>query len=262
MSFHLNHGPIALTIRAIWFTALVLFALALVPLVPIFGQRTADVARWWFGLALRALGVSLAVNGDIPAKPTVIVANHCSWLDILVLGHVFRASFISKEEVKRWPVAGRLARATGTLFLPRGAGQTQAIGEQIRATLAENRSVVLFPEATTARSPVPARFHARLFAAAIDEGFDVLPVAVRYTDDHTPADQHLAPVPWVDMPLWPNFVAVFRLKALRARVQICDTVTSMGLDRRGLAEASRQAIVYQQQRDSAPNRVNEPAATS
>ncbi len=248
----LYHGPIALTARGVWFAVLVLFALAMVPLVPVFGKRTPDVVRWWHGLALKALGVGLTVEGQQPIRPVVIVANHCSWLDIMVLGHVFRASFISKAEVERWPIVGRLARAAGTLFLPRGAGQTQAMGEQIRATLADNRSVVLFPEATTARSPMPPRFHARLFAPAVDEGFDVLPVALRYTDPRTPADQHQALVPWVNAPLWPNFVGLFKLKSVTAQVQICEPISAIGHDRRGLAEASRQAIVFSQQAAAKP----------
>lgn len=246
MSFRLNHGPITLAAKAVWFGCLVLFAVALVPLVPLLGRRTIDVVRWWHGLALRALGVRLTVAGNAPSQPVVIVANHCSWLDIIVLGHVFRASFISKEEVIRWPVVGRLARVAGTLFLPRGAGQTQAIGDKIRDTLADNRSVVLFAEGTTTRTPAPKRFYARLFAPAIDEQFNVLPVAVRYSDAHTSAHEHQSRVPWVNTPLWPNFVGLFKLKTLTAEVRVCDTIRPADYDRRGLAEASRQAIVDRQ----------------
>lgn len=253
MSFRLNHGPIALAAKSLRFATLVLFALSMVPLVPIFGRRTADVARWWHGLALRALGVSLRIDGTLPAQPVVIVANHCSWLDIVVLGHVFRASFVSKAEVQRWPIVGWLARAVGTLFLPRGAGQTREIGEAIRQTLADNRSVVLFPEGTTARTPIPERFHARLFATAVDEGFDVLPVAVRYSDEHTPPEQHQALVPWVNADLWPNFVGLFKLRRVTAEIRICETIRPAGFDRRGLAEASRQAIVERQKRAGDPS---------
>jgi 1-acyl-sn-glycerol-3-phosphate acyltransferase len=240
------HSRLSLAIKSLRFMALVALAVVVAPGVGLLGARAIRVIRWWYGRVLGVLGVRLAIDGQSPAGPQLIVANHCSWLDILVLGHVFDAAFVSKSEIGGWPLIGRYARAAGTLFLTRGAGQGGETTNQILSVLKSGHSVLLFPEGTTLANLRPKRFHARLFAAAIDGGYPVLPVALRYCDETTPADMHHALAPWTEKRLWPHFRDLFRLRYLRAQLRLCPPLYPGGHSRRGLAQAAQRAIDHRQ----------------
>lgn len=236
-------SPLRLILKSMRLAWLILVSIVLIPIAPLLGkQRAPALVRWWYGCALRLFNVDVHIHGQIPDTPALIATNHSSWLDILVLGHVFDSVFISKAEVARWPIIGIYARAVGTLFLARGAHKTHETRDQIRATFAHQHSVVLFAEGTTSRTPQPRRFHARLFAAAIEGNHPVLPVGVRYSDANTPTGEHHPLVPWVNAPLLANFCAVFRLPRLQADIVVCPLIDSAGHNRRSIADASREAI--------------------
>lgn len=225
---------------------LLLIALCLLPCLRLLGhKRGPATVRWLFGAVLQAMNISICIDGRIPTRPALIAANHCSWLDILVLGHVFDAAFISKSEVAGWPLVGHYARAIGTLFLSRGAHRTHETRQEIQTRFAAGHSVVLFPQGTTAAALIPEHFHARLFGAALDGNYPVLPVALRYSDSCTAPDAHHPQAPWVDTPLPAHFMQILRLSGLRVEVGICPMIDSQGHSRRGLAQASREAICRQ-----------------
>lgn len=236
-------GPLRLTLKAMRLGILVVVSIVVIPLVPVLGKRRAPaVVRWWHGRLLHVLGLDIRVHGRMPQTPALIVTNHSTWLDIVVLGHVFDAAFISKTEVGKWPIIGIYARATGTLFLARGGHRTDSIRQQVHTTFANGRSVVLFPEGTTCATLPPRRFHARLFSAALDGGHPVLPMALRYSDSETPKTAHHPLIPWVGTSLSSNFSRVFRLPRVQVDITICPSIDSDGHDRRSLASASQDAI--------------------
>lgn len=236
-------GPLRLLLKSLRLAYLTLVSVVLIPIVPVLGKRRAPaLVRWWYGCVLRVFNVHVRMHGRVPDTPMLVVTNHSTWLDILVLGHAFDCVFISKAEVARWPIVGVYARAVGTLFLHRGAHKTDALRQQVQTTFDGNRSVILFPEGTTRRPLQPQRFHARLFSAAIDGAHPVLPVALRYSDAATPADSHHPLVPWVNTPLLSNLAHVFRLPSLRVDVHVQSPIDSSGHSRRSLATASHGAI--------------------
>lgn len=237
-------GRVGLVFKALRFGAMFLLGIILLPTVGLWGKRRKYLINWWLGRMLNALGVKLAIDGTVPASPMLVVANHSSWLDILVLARVFNTAFVSKAEVGQWPLVGSFARAAGTLFLSRGAGKTEDTSRAIRDMLASGRSVLFFPEGTTTETPDPQRFHARLFAAAIDGSYQVLPVNLRYCDDTTPPDMHHAMAPWVGTPLWSHFCGLFKLRRLHAEIRVCAPIDPRGYDRRSLAEAARIAVSH------------------
>lgn len=248
-SFGTDHpllGRMALCLKALHFAALFLLGLILLPVVPFLGRRKKNLINWWLKRIISALNVRVEIDGEVPASAMMVVSNHTSWLDILVLGQVFDSAFVSKAEVESWPVVGWFARAGGTVFLARGAGRTGETSAAIRGSIASGRSVLFFPEGTTTPEPNPRRFHARLFAAAIDGDYPVLPVSLRYCDDTTPPGMHHALAPWVDAPLWPHFRDLFKLREIRAEIRICAPLDPKGYDRRSLAEAARSAIAHRQ----------------
>ncbi len=140
------------------------------------------VIAWWLRRLASILNLEVEVQGEPVAAPALWVSNHVSWMDIPVLGGVRAINFLSKAEVARWPLVGRLAQAAGTLFIQRGSGDS----EQVRAAMADalrgGRNVLFFPEGTTTDGHNVRRFFPKLFQAAIDAGCPVQPMVICYRD--------------------------------------------------------------------------------
>ena len=136
----------------------------------------------WSARMLAILGVESKLVTNLPAKPSLIVANHLSWLDILVLGSLIPVRFLSKDEIRGWPIIGRLALGAQTLFIKRGdrSSAEKAITE-IEGSLRSEEFVVVFPEGTSTHGPMPSRFKGRLIEAARIAGVAVCPVAIYYS---------------------------------------------------------------------------------
>lgn len=140
----------------------------------------ALLSRWWFHRLLRVLGIRLRVRGTVPERGVFLAANHISWLDIPAIGSLLPAHFVSKAEIRNWPLMGWLAYGGGTVFIPRGAGRTREISRQVSERLAAGASVLVFPEGTTSEGSGVRPFFPRLFASAQETACVVQPVAVRY----------------------------------------------------------------------------------
>lgn len=112
--------------------------------------------------------LEVRVHGDIPRQPALWVSNHISWLDIAVLGSGARVFFLSKAEVEKWPILGKLAKGGGTLFIQRGSGDSIRIREHITSFLKKDIPVLFFPEATTTDGTTVKRIHGRILGAAIE----------------------------------------------------------------------------------------------
>ena len=143
----------------------------------------SKLRQWWFKQATRIFGLRLIVKGKEQPRAALWVANHISWLDIPVIGGAGNVGFLSKAEIRRWPVIGWLAEKSGTLFIDRGRkNASQNAAEKISERIISGHSVLIFPEATTTDGSDVKRFHPRLFAAALDHGLSVQPVSIRYLD--------------------------------------------------------------------------------
>jgi 1-acyl-sn-glycerol-3-phosphate acyltransferase len=177
-------GRLRLARRIACLVAVLLFCLAGYGLERPFGRGERWVPRF-LGLAARALGARVTISGRPLPRHVLIVANHVSWMDILVLGGATGAAFVSKDAVARWPVVGWLARIGGTIFIRRenraaARGQADALAQ----ALASGRPAALFPEGTTGDGITLAPFRASLFAAVAPPppGVRVQPVAILYGD--------------------------------------------------------------------------------
>jgi len=105
------------------------------------------VVRWWYAHLCRALGVQVQVTGEFVPN-ALLVANHVSWLDIPVLGSQARIDFLSKADIKAWPLIGWMAQIIGTLFIVRGANQTDVLIPEIGERVQRGRHLVIFPAGT------------------------------------------------------------------------------------------------------------------
>jgi 1-acyl-sn-glycerol-3-phosphate acyltransferase len=134
---------------------------------------------------LRALGIRLRVTGAPIAAGALLVGNHVSWLDIVVMtalsGPGGRLRMIAKTEVGQWPVIGRIARRQRTIFVdrarPRALPGTVA---QVAAALRAGHAVQVFPEGTTTCGPHPTMWRAAFLQAAIDAEAPVQTFTLRY----------------------------------------------------------------------------------
>ncbi|KAF1049765.1 lysophospholipid acyltransferase family protein [Xylophilus sp.] len=151
-------------------------------------EHQAAVRHWARGFLHRA-GITLRVAGEPPAgQAGLIVANHISWLDIPTLHAAHYCRFISKSDVKGWPLLGTLSDAAGTLYLERtsrrdAARVVQGMAERLRA----GDLLAVFPEGTTGDGRTLLPFHANLLQSAIEADAPVVPVALRFADGRTGA---------------------------------------------------------------------------
>jgi 1-acyl-sn-glycerol-3-phosphate acyltransferase len=138
--------------------------------------------RWWSRWVCRTFGVRIRPGSTLPAPPMLIVANHSSWLDILVLSSLGHLHFVSKAEIARWPLIGTVAKVAGVIFHSRGSSDSLTdAADAVKKALQSGGYAAIFPEGGVNDAISVNRFHARLFKAAIESGSPVQPVCIRYT---------------------------------------------------------------------------------
>jgi 1-acyl-sn-glycerol-3-phosphate acyltransferase len=175
-------GILRLSLRIL---AIVAAVIACVPLhyASLFLFRRSPWPRrflWWVG---RAAGMRARSIGTPLPSHVLFLANHLSWLDIMILAGETGTAFVSRDDVARWPVIGWLAGLNDTVYVDRSnrravSGQADAV----RVALAGGRPVALFPEGTTDGGTSVLPFRASLLAALFPPlpGVKVQPVAIDY----------------------------------------------------------------------------------
>ena len=148
-------------------------------------DTTAITWQWLAGLCW-VLDLKIERRGELDEGSSLIVANHISWLDIPVLGAIKPLQFLSKAEVRSWPLIGFLAERAGTLFIKRGGGQVNQVQTEIESVLEQGKTVLIFPEGTTTDGQTVKKFHPRLFKSALKNQTPVQPVTLHYRRQGTP----------------------------------------------------------------------------
>lgn len=203
--------------------------------------RQARIA-WWAGKLLRLMGVRLVAEGRYRAGASLLVANHVSWLDILAIHAVCpQARFVSKADVRHWPVLGWLIAAVDTLFIERERKRDALrVVHQMAEALQAGHTVAVFPEGTTGDGRTLLPFHANLLQAAIATGTPVQAVALRYAQPGQPVSAAAA---WVgEVTLLQSLWAIAGAQDLCVHVQALPPQGSRHADRRALAAAVREDI--------------------
>lgn len=141
----------------------------------------------WAGVLLAKLAIKLIVNGRPPkAGPVLLVSNHISWLDILVIHAAGHCRFVSKADIKHWPVLGTLTTAGGTLYIERESRRdAMRVVHHMSEALSAGDIVAVFPEGTTGNGVDMLPFHANLLQAAIAVDAPVQPIALSFRDTAT-----------------------------------------------------------------------------
>lgn len=206
------------------------------------GRRPLNdiVPRWWASVTCRIFGLKVSIKGEYRPGAALVVANHISWLDIPLLFSTTLMSFVSKGEVQKWPLIGWVATASDTVFHQRGSHDSASgVSKVMAERLQQGIKVLIFPEGGILPGHGVKRFHARLFAAAVDTCTPVQPVMIRYLVDgrHYP-DKSFIP--------GEHFMAnVFRLlkqSSCTAEVLVLPVIDPAGKRRRELALESELAV--------------------
>jgi 1-acyl-sn-glycerol-3-phosphate acyltransferase len=141
----------------------------------------------WAGALLAKLAIKLIVNGKPPkAGPVLLVSNHISWLDILVIHAAGHCRFVSKADIKHWPVLGTLTTSAGTLYIERESRRdAMRVVHHMSEALGDGDIVAVFPEGTTGNGVDMLPFHANLLQAAIAVDVPIQPIALSFKDTVT-----------------------------------------------------------------------------
>ena len=173
-----------------WRAALRLFALLLLLIVMVpphlvakLGGRLSPWPRRFLGQAARIIGVRATIVGAPLTPPTLAIANHVSWLDILILGGATGTAFVSKADIATAPFVGWLANQNHTLYVER-ADRSDAHGQvrRIAEGIEREQPLTVFPEGTTGDGRVLLPFRSTLLAAVAPAppGTAVRPIAIDY----------------------------------------------------------------------------------
>lgn len=145
-------------------------------------QQHGAVQQWAQGV-LRIMGIGLQVHGRAHAGPVLLVANHISWLDIVVMLAAQYCRFVAKSELKAWPLIGPLATAAGTLYIERASSRDALrVVHHMAERLQAGDVLAVFPEGTTGDGVEVLPFHANLLQAAIAAQAPAQAVGLRFVD--------------------------------------------------------------------------------
>jgi 1-acyl-sn-glycerol-3-phosphate acyltransferase len=205
-------------------------------------RRAQHIADWARDM-LALLNVQLEIRGQpITQGPLMVVANHISWLDVLVMLAAQPVRFVSKAEVRHWPLIGWLATQVGTLYIERTSRRDALrVVHQVAAALLEGKIIAVFPEGTTTdgRSLLP--FHGNLLQAAISASSPVQAVALRFLDVST-LQISLSPAFVGDDSLLDSVWKMLTTEPVLAQLHFLPPLASAEQDRRVLAEQLQQQI--------------------
>jgi 1-acyl-sn-glycerol-3-phosphate acyltransferase len=207
------------------------------------GHRQLRLIKRWSRKVLAILGIRLHVKGRPPSgrQPTVIVANHVSWLDIWVIHAVSPVRFVAKSDIRRWPVIGWLVARSGTIFIERSKRHdTARTNRMIVDTLTRGERVGIFPEGTTTDGTHLRAFHASLFQPALGAGARVATAGIRYPlrDGSANLDAAYAG----DRTLVESLRLILSHRRMRVELTFAGEIEISGKTRREIARGCEQLI--------------------
>ena len=201
------------------------------------------MAAMWAQQFLRILHVDLCVRGAAPSNDQsggLLVANHTSWLDILVILATLPVRFVAKDEIRDWPLVGGLCKRAGTLFIQREKrSDALRVNRQIVDLVQSGKFAAVFPEGMTGDGSVLHHFHASLLQPVISTQTCLYPVAIRYSLAEDGVSHHTA---YVNVSIFQSLLKILRQPRTRAELIFCEPIAYHNLNRRELARLAEHAI--------------------
>ncbi|MEY2860855.1 MAG: hypothetical protein RL392_1313 [Pseudomonadota bacterium] len=205
-------------------------------------QKNQRIQAWALAL-LAHLAIKLVVKGMQQPGPVLLVSNHISWLDIVVIHATGHCRFVSKADVQHWPVVGTLASGAGTLYIERESRRDALrVVHHMAERLQAGDVLAVFPEGTTGDGSTVLPFHANLLQAAIAAQAPVQPLALHFVDGATTAIC-FDPCYIGDDTLLQSVWRTLRSRDLQAVVHYGTPQYAEGRDRRAWAADLRDIVV-------------------
>ena len=237
--------PVRGGLRAIWLVLELVYALVSFGLRVRFARQEQKVAvrkqcitRHGRRL-LRVFNFRGRCEGAIPTSG-LVVSNHLSYLDIVFLGSVMSAVFVSKKEVQSWPLIGPVVTAAGTLYVDREKRTEVArLATEIKALLDAGNVVVFFPEGTSSDGESVLPFKSSLLEPAVQAQCPVIGASVHYHLPDGDAGQEVCY--WREMTFAPHLLNLLTKKELHGWVKFGEPQEPSG-DRKELARRMQATV--------------------
>lgn len=190
--------------------------------------------RWSRGLA-KIFGMRIAVRGIPPQKPFLLVTNHLSYIDVILLASQLGCTFISRHDVKSWPVLGHLTTRMGTIYINRERHkEVLRVSSMIEAALQRGEGIVLFAEGTSTAGAEVLPLKPSLLEFAVHSRQPVHYAALTYHTDRGDIPAHLAVCWWGEMAFASHVFSLLKLRRFEAAIAFGEAPVLAG-DRKTLA---------------------------
>lgn len=218
-------------------------------LVPTAAEKRARAVTWthrWLHRGIGLLGIRATLRGVVPQFPALITPNHLGYLDILAMGSVCPVVFVSKADVRAWPVVGHLFNVSEHIGITRSdrrglAGVNAAISER----LADGLSVCVFLEGTSSGGDGLLPFHASLIQPAVDTGVPIVPVAMKWESDDERVQVSEDVAYWrPEHAFAPHAWRLLGLRGVKVTLNFGEAFASAASDRKALAARARQRVLH------------------
>lgn len=189
---------------------------------------------------IQLLNIEQDIYGQPEAGNVLMVANHISWKDILLLNSLYHTRFVAKSEIEKWPLVGWLSRKVGTLFINRSSvADVRQLNSRIADSLSRGEKVTLFPEGTTTDGSQIKSFYPGLFQAAINAQADVQPVVIVYKVE----DKQSPHIPYsADVNMLENLWTVLGFDRIVAEIHFTQRISVKDKSRKELSDLAFQQM--------------------
>jgi len=194
--------------------------------------KTITSALYIFNKITRLLlGIKIKITGKkwaLKKRGVFFVCNHLSYLDGIITSSLSPLVFIGKSELRQWPILGIMVFLSGTIFVNRiNPANIQKELKKITRILKNGVNVILFPEGTSSDGKDLLPFKSSFFAAPIETGCYVVPLAIRYKkiNSQNITNKNKDYVYWYgDMELVPHLFNLLGLKSIEVEIKVCNPV--------------------------------------
>jgi 1-acyl-sn-glycerol-3-phosphate acyltransferase len=208
------------------------------------GATLQQRAKWchrWSKSYLRLLNIEVVSKGMPPAKG-VLTSNHLSYIDIIVLSSIYPQVFLSKADVRDWPLIGVLTRCAGTLFVRRERKADVAdLQSSLLDVVSQGVPLTLFPEGTSSDGSKVMPFFSSFLEPAAKANWPVTPAWIGYRLDEGQGSVAEDICYWGDMTFGPHFIKLLKKKKICVTVMFGRPVES-GLNRKEMAAALHKEV--------------------
>lgn len=213
-------------------------------------ERKLDEIKNWSKNTLKILGIEVIhetslTHIETSPSPLMLVANHVSWVDALIIQSIQPSIFVAKSEVRSWPIVGSIATGCGVVFVDRGSpSSARRMVDDLSSALHNGYCVAGFPEGTSSEGSTVSLFHANFFEPAISHHIQVQPLAIRYTNPRT-GDLCLKAAFIGEIGFVQSLHQVITSTGILAKVHAGDLLSPQGHSRRTLAHLSHRSVSSQ-----------------